>query len=166
MASRKVAYLMPFYFDERLWLAGSERYPLNRARGLAECSRRDYEAEPISYGDAALRRPLRPGITLRVLTAAGRPCNRLDMMSWELPDVVAEAVGVHIRQAYSRCAEMGLLVAKHRKPLGATDHGSSTSALGKQVGAADAAGRIGEIGPGFPDGERSPRPQAGKIPER
>jgi glycosyltransferase involved in cell wall biosynthesis len=143
MAARKVAYLTPLYFDERSCLGGGERYPLNLARGVVERSRGAYEVELISFGDSAFRRPLSPGITLRVLTAAGRPRNRLDVMSWELPEAIADADLVHIHQAHTRSTEMGLLVAKQqRKPICVTDHGGSTSALGQQVGALELADRI------------------------
>ena len=143
MATRKVAYLTPQYFDERSYLGGGERYPLNLARGVVQASRGACEVELISFGDAPFCRTLHPGVTLRVLTAAARPRNRLDVVSWELPAAIADVDLVHIHQAYTRCSEMGLLVAKQqRKLICVTDHGGSTSPLGAQVGSLELADRI------------------------
>jgi glycosyltransferase involved in cell wall biosynthesis len=143
MAMRKIAYLTPQYFDEQSYVGGGERYPLNLARGVVAGSRGACEVEIISFGNASFRRELYPGVTLRVLKAAGRPLNPLDVLSWDLPAAIADADLVHIHQAYTRCSEMGLLLAKQlRKPICITDHGGSTSPLGGQVGSLDLADQI------------------------
>jgi glycosyltransferase involved in cell wall biosynthesis len=143
MAVRKVAYLTPQYFDERSYVGGGERYPLNLARGVVAGSRGACEVELISFGDAPFSRQLHPGVKLRVLTAAARPRNSLDVVSWELPEAFADADLIHIHQAYTRCSEMGLLVAKQqRKPICITDHGGFTSPLGVQVGSLELADLI------------------------
>jgi glycosyltransferase involved in cell wall biosynthesis len=143
MAMRKIAYLTPQYFDEKSYVGGGERYPLNLARGVVEGSGRACEVEIISFSDASFHRNLYPGVTLRVLKAVGRPRNPLDVLSWELPAAFADADLVHIHQAYTRCSEMGLLVAKQqRKPICITDHGGSTSPLGGQVGSLELADQI------------------------
>jgi glycosyltransferase involved in cell wall biosynthesis len=143
MATRTVAYLTPLYFDEQSCLGGGERYPLNLARGVVEASGGAYEVELISFGDAPRRLPMAPGVSLRVLTAARKPENPLDVVSWELPEALADADLVHIHQAFTRCCEMGLLVAKlQRKPVCVTDHGGFTSPLGGEVGHLDLADRI------------------------
>ncbi|MBX6313211.1 MAG: glycosyltransferase family 4 protein [Isosphaeraceae bacterium] len=138
MAPRKVAYLTPLYFDERSCLGGGERYPLNLARGVVLAAGGRYVVELISFGDEPRRLALAPGVSLRVLPAARRPRNPLDVVSWDLPDALAEADLVHIHQAYTRCTEMGLLVAKQlRRPICLTDHGGHTSTLGAEVGSLD-----------------------------
>src|SRR5260370_27061025 len=76
-----------------------------------------------------------PGVSLRVLKAAGKPAHPLDVVSWELPEAIAEADLVHIHQAYTRCSELGFLIAKQqRKPVCITDHGGSSSPLVRQLG--------------------------------
>jgi glycosyltransferase involved in cell wall biosynthesis len=143
MANRTVAYLTPLYFDEQSCLGGGERYPLNLAKGVVHASRGAYRVELISFGDAPRRLPLAPGVDLRVLTAARRPHNPLDVVSWELPEALAGADLVHIHQAFTRCTEMGLLVAKmQRKPVCVTDHGGVTSTLGAEIGHLELADRI------------------------
>jgi len=124
-------------------VGGGERYPLNLARGVVEGSQGVCEVELISFGASSFHRQLYPGVTLRVLKAAGPPRNPLDVVSWDLPTAIADADLVHIHQAYTRCSEMGLLVAKQqRKPICITDHGGSTSPLGGQVGSLELADRI------------------------
>ena len=59
-------------------------------------------------------RVLRPGVTLRVLKTAGRLGPSLDAISRGLPGAIAEADLVHIHTVFTRCSEMGLLVAKQR----------------------------------------------------
>jgi glycosyltransferase involved in cell wall biosynthesis len=143
MSRRTVAYLTPLYFDETSCLGGGERYPLNLARGVVESSGGSYAVELISFGHAPRRQPLAPGVNLRVLTLAGKPLNPLDVLSWELPDAIAEADLVHIHQAYTRCSEVGLLVAKQlAKPVCITDHGGFTSPLGEQLGSLELADRV------------------------
>ncbi len=143
MVKRKIAYLTPLYFDEKSCLGGGERYPLNLARGVVEGFGGIYEVDLISFGDAPHSLPLSPGVTLRVLKAVRRPRIALDVLSWDLPDAIAEADLVHIHQAYTRCSEMGLLVAKQqRKPVCITDHGGATSTLGTQIGSLELADRV------------------------
>jgi glycosyltransferase involved in cell wall biosynthesis len=143
MRRRKAAYLTPLYFDERSCLGGGERYPLNLARGVVAASGGAYSVELISFGDVARWLTLAPGVTLRVLPAAGRRIEPLDVVSWDLPEALHDADVVHIHQAYTRCSEMGLLVAKQqRKPVCITDHGGFTSPLGLELGSLELADRI------------------------
>lgn len=143
MGARKIAYLTPLYFDAISCLGGGERFPTNLARGVAESSGGRYEVELISFADAPGVRQVAPGVTLRLLTAAGRPRNPLDVVSWELPGAIADADLVHIHQVYNRCAEVGLLVAgQQRKPVCVTDHGGISSPLVKQLGLLDLVDRV------------------------
>jgi glycosyltransferase involved in cell wall biosynthesis len=50
---------------------------------------------------------------------------------------------VHIHQAYTRCSEVGLLVARQqKKPICVTDHQGNSSDLGREVGSLELADRI------------------------
>ncbi len=143
MALRKVAYLTPLYFDELSCLGGGERYPLNLARGVHEASNRQCRVELISFGDVGRRLELAQGVDLRVLPMVRKPANPLDVASWELPDALADCDLVHIHQAYTRCSELGLLIARQqRKPVCITDHGGFASPLGLEVGHLELADRI------------------------
>ena len=143
MALRKIAYLAPLYFDEESCLGGGERYPLNLAKGLVEHTAGLFEVELISFGERSLVRELAPGVNLRVLKVAGPARHPLDVLSWELPEALADADLVHIHQAYTRCSEMGMLVAKQqRKPLCVTDHGGESSTIGKHLGSLELADQI------------------------
>lgn len=143
MATRNIAYLTPLYFDEKSCLGGGERYPLNLAKGVVAASAGAYHVDLISFGDHARRMPLAHGVDLCVVKAARKPNNPLDVVSWELPQAIAGADLVHIHQAFTRCSEMGLLVAKlQRKPVCITDHGGFTSSLGAEIGYLDLADRI------------------------
>jgi glycosyltransferase involved in cell wall biosynthesis len=143
MNVRKIAYLTPLYFDEASCLGGGERYPLNLGKGVVESSAGQYEVDLISFGATSFRRELAPGISLRVLKVAGKPAHPLDIVSWELPAALAEFDLVHIHQAYTRCSEMGMLVAKQlRKPICITDHGGTSSPFVEQLGILDLADRV------------------------
>ena len=141
----KIAYLTPLYFADESCIGGGERYPTNLARGVAIASDGRHEVDLISFGPAAAAsiRPVAPGVRLRVLEATSPPKNPLDVLSWELPGALAEADLVHIHQAYTRCTEVGMLVAKAlRKPVALTDHGGQTSRIGEYSGIAELADAI------------------------
>jgi glycosyltransferase involved in cell wall biosynthesis len=143
MTPRKVAYLTPLYFDEASCLGGGERYPLNLARGVVHASRGAVRVDLISFGVAAKQLTLAEGVGLRVLPMARKPTNPLDVVSWELPEALADYDLVHIHQAYTRCAEVGMLVARQLgKPVFVTDHGGFSSPLGTEVGHLELADRI------------------------
>lgn len=143
MTTRRIAYLTPLYFDESSCLGGGERYPLNLAIGVVQSSRGAWRVELVSYGAKALVRELSPGVELRVLPAANRPRNPLDVVSWDLPELIAAADLVHIHMAFTRSSEMALLIAKHqRKPICITDHGGLSSTLGVELGSLELADRV------------------------
>ena len=143
MSASKIAYLTPLYFDESSCLGGGERYPLNLGIGVARASSGSVRVEIISYGATSLRRDLAPGVSLRVLEAANRPENPLDVVSWELPEAIADADLVHIHMIYTRSNEMALLVAKQQgKPVVMTDHGGKSSTIGEELGCLELADRI------------------------
>lgn len=121
MPPRKVAYLTPLYFDEASCLGGGERYPLNLARGVYKASGGRCRVELISFGDADRRLELAEGVTLRVLPAVCKPANPLDVVSWALPAAICEFDLIHIHQAYTRCSEVGLLVAPPATKAGVRD---------------------------------------------
>lgn len=139
----KVAYLTPLYFAEESYIGGGERYPTNLAKGVALATEGRYQVEMISFGTAHARVGLAPGVVLRVIPAASRPSNPLDVLSWDLPEALLDADLVHIHQAYTRCSEVGLLVAKQlRKPVCITDHGGESSRLGQYYGLVELADAI------------------------
>jgi glycosyltransferase involved in cell wall biosynthesis len=139
----KIAYLTPLYFADESYIGGGERYPTNLARGVAIASGGAYRVELISFGPSSAHRELAPGVSLRVLPASRVPANPLDVLSWDLPDALVDADLVHIHQAFTRCAEVGMLVAKGlHKPVFVTDHGGDTSNLGRHYGILELADRI------------------------
>jgi glycosyltransferase involved in cell wall biosynthesis len=139
----KVAYLTPMYFSDESTIGGGERYPTNLARGVALASGGAFQVELVSFGKVPGLVDLAPGVSLRVLEAVAVPRNPLDALSWDLPAVLADADLLHIHQAYTRCAEVGLLVAKQlRKPVCVTDHGGNSSSLGLQYGLLELADLI------------------------
>ncbi len=139
----KIACLTPLYFGDDSYIGGGERYPLNLSRGIIASSGGAYSVDLISFGPTARTYPLGPGLTVQVLQAARPPLNSLDVVSWDLPAALADADLVHIHQAYTRCSEVGLLVAKQQgKPIVVTDHGGTTSTLGISVGALELADAI------------------------
>ncbi len=139
----RIAYLTPLYFDENSYIGGGERYPLNLAKGVVAASEGTSRVDIISYGRTPRRIELSPGVWLRVLTIHNRPADPLDVLSWDLPEAIDEVDLVHIHAAFTRSGEMGLLVAKQRgKPVCLTDHGGSSSGLGREVGMLELADRV------------------------
>ena len=131
----KIACVTPMYFSDDSCIGGGERYPLNLSRGIVESTGGAYTVEIISFGPRSRVVPLAPGLTMRVLQAARPPQHPLDVVSWELPSALIDADLVHIHQAYTRCTEMAILVAKQQgKPIVVTDHGGPSSMLGNSVG--------------------------------
>ncbi len=139
----KIAYLSPLYFADESCIGGGERYPTNLARGVVRASKGAYQVELISFGPSPARRDVAPGVTLRVLPVAKTPSNPLDVLSWDLPDALDGANLVHIHTVFTRCSEVGLLIAKQLgKPVYLTDHGGESSNLGRSVGVTHLADRI------------------------
>ena len=131
----KIACVTPMYFSDDSYIGGGERYPLNLSKGIVASTGGEYTVEIISFGPRSRVVPIAPGLTMRVLAVARPPLNALDVVSWELPAALIDADLVHIHQAYTRCTEMAILVAKQQgKPVVVTDHGGPTSALGTAVG--------------------------------
>ena len=116
---------------------------MNLARGVARSSAGRVAVELISFGPTAMTKELDEAVSLRVLPAASRPPNPLDLTSWELPETLAQLDLLHIHQAYTRCAEVGLLLGRQLGlPICVTDHGGFTSPLGVEVGALELADRV------------------------
>ncbi len=139
----RVAYLTPMYFDDRSYIGGGERWPLNMAIGVAESSGGRYQVEILSYGPEPFRKPLHPGVALRVMRADPRPANPLDGVSWEALDAVAECDVLHVMQAFTRSSEVGYLLGRlFGKPIAVTDLGGTSSTLGIHLGALELADRV------------------------
>lgn len=138
----KIAYLTPLYFHEGSTLGGGERYVVNLARSVA-MARPDWTIEILSYGSAGQVRQLDARVVLHVMAAANAPANTLDTLSWDLPSAIRDADLVHVHQAFTRSAEVGILAAKlYRKPICITDHGGTTTRLGLALGSLELADRI------------------------
>src|SRR5688572_16358423 len=103
MSARTIGLLSPLYFDDASCVGGGERYPLNLARGVAAGQAGRWRVELISFGPRPACRPVAEGVTLRVLTAAGRPEDPLDVVSWEMPEAIAACDLLHIHQPFTRC---------------------------------------------------------------
>jgi glycosyltransferase involved in cell wall biosynthesis len=143
LSLRKIAYLTPLYFDAKSCLGGGERYPLNLAAGLVHASGGACQVQLISYGEEPFEKPLRPGVTLRVLRIDSRAPLRLNLLSWELPEAIADADLVHFHMLWAMSTEMGLVLAKQQhKPICATDHGGYTSVVGLNLGMLELVDRV------------------------
>ena len=139
----RIAYLTPMYFGDESYVGGGERFPLNLAKGVAAAGGADCEVELLSYGTKSARRTVAPGVTLRIMKCGPQPQNGLDHVSWELLDAVAKADLLHVHQVYTRGSELAYAVGKlFHKPICASDHGGSSSPLGKQFGAINLIDRI------------------------
>jgi glycosyltransferase involved in cell wall biosynthesis len=156
---RQVAYLTPLYFDEESYLGGGERYPLNLAKGVA--LEGTYEVTLVSYGESGKERQetIGDGVSLRVLPAASRQPGA-ERLSWEIVEVIGEADLVHVHQVFTRSGEVGVLASKLlERPLCVTDHGGTSSALGRSLGMLDLADRVtcySRFGAGLVSDSRTP----------
>lgn len=139
---KRVSYLTPLHFGPSSYLGGGERYPLNLAKAVSGTG--EYEVEIVSYGDVRRfeTRPLADGVTLRILPTSART-NSGDRLSWDVVAAVRDVDLVHIHQIFSRCSEVAMLAAKVlRKPVCVTDHGGTSSLLGRSHGILELADRI------------------------
>jgi glycosyltransferase involved in cell wall biosynthesis len=140
---RKIAYVTPLYFDPASCLGGGERYPLNLAAGIVHASGGACQVELISYGEQSFRQTLRPGVTLRVLRIDSRSSLRLNLLSWELPEAIADADLVHFHTLWAMSTELGMVLARQQgKPICATDHGGYSSVVGRNLGMLELADRV------------------------
>ena len=123
----KIACLTPMYFSDESYIGGGERYPLNLSKGNRREFGRGLLGRPdLVRADVEDVTSSRPGLTVKVLAAARPPINSLDVVSWDLPAAIADVDLIHIHQAYTRCSEVALLVAKQQgKPIVVTDHGGT-----------------------------------------
>jgi glycosyltransferase involved in cell wall biosynthesis len=140
---KRIAYLTPLYFADESVVGGGERYPVNLAVGVAEAGRGEFSVDVISYGPRGFRHELHPGVTLRVLPLAHPPRNPLDPVSWGMPEIIADTDLIHVHQAYTRQAEVAIVLAKvFGKPVCVTDHGGASSRIGIEFGSLDLADRV------------------------
>jgi hypothetical protein len=129
----KILLLTPLYVGDSP--PGSGGHPLFAlARGIVEGSGGQCTVDVVVFGPTDVDKGIGPGVRLRVLTAAFRGGQQLDLLSWELPAVLAEADVVHIQQAFTRTGEMGLLLAKMlHKRVCLTLGGITSSDLGTSL---------------------------------
>ncbi len=139
----RIAYLTPMYFSEDSYVGGGERFPTNLATGVAAAAGPNCEVDLLSYGPRSSRRQVAPGVFLRIMTTATKLTGGLDNVSWEVLDAIAECDLLHVHQLYTRGSELGYTTAKlFHKPVFGSDHGGSSSPLGKQFGAFDLIDRV------------------------
>jgi glycosyltransferase involved in cell wall biosynthesis len=139
---KHIVYVTPLYFDPKSYLGGGERYPLNLARAVVMAGH--HRVTLVSYGDEehARESTIDAGISLRVLPATNSPHGG-DSLSWGIVDVIRSADIVHIHQVFTRSGEVAMLASKLLgKPVCATDHGGTSSTLGRSLGILDLADRV------------------------
>jgi hypothetical protein len=150
-----IAYLSPLYLDDPAEPAEEARPLLNLACRVVQSSNRTCIVELIAFGPAAREQELGPGVRLRVLPIAYRDGHPLDVLSWDLPLVLAQADVVHIHQANTRTGEMGLLIARlQRKPVCLSTQGEASSRLGQSVNFLALADDLVELGDPVEDAPR------------
>src|SRR5262245_26875756 len=110
--ARTLVYLTPQYFHDDSVIGGGERYPINLAIAVAASGGSEFAVELVSFGPRAARVTLHRGVSLRVLAVARPPKHSLDALSWELPEVLANAALVHIFQPFTRASQVALLLAR------------------------------------------------------
>jgi hypothetical protein len=153
-----VAYITPLYLDERSPRPREAEPLLELARSVVLGSRRTCTVEVIAFGLAEREEDVAPGVRLRVLPIAYRDGHPLDVLSWDLPLVLARVDVVHVHQAHTRTGEMGLLLAKlARKPVCLSARGQRSSRLGEAVDFLSLADCFVELGDPREDGPRLAR---------
>jgi len=152
-----IAYLTPLYVDDHSMRGVHVEPLLDLARSVVQGSGRTCTVEMIAFGPAAREEDLAPGVRLRVLPIAYRDGHPLDVLSWDLPLVLAQADVVHIHHAHTRTGEMGLLLAKlYRKPVCVSTHGGASS-LGESINFLALADCLVDLGDPADDGPRLAR---------
>ena len=156
--STTIAYLSPLYLHDSAEPAEEFQPLLHLASRVVHSSNRTCTVELIAFGPAAREQEMGPGVRLRVLPIAYRGGHPLDVLSWDLPLVLAQADVVHIHQANTRTGEMGLLIAKlQRKPVCLSTQGETSSRLGESVNFLALADDLIELGDPVEDGPRLAR---------
>jgi hypothetical protein len=162
--STMIAYLAPLYLEEGAAPTPETEQLLERARSVVRYSSGTCVVEVIAFGPAGHEREVSAGVRLRVLPIAYRGGHPLDVLSWDLPLVLARADVVHIHQAHTRTGEMGLLIAKlHRKPVCLSFQGGGGSGLGEATNFTALADHLVELGDPIEDGPRLARLYRGLV---
>src|SRR5262245_59259471 len=118
------------YFGDESYVGGGERFPLNLAKGVAAAAGADCEVELLSYGLKSVRRPVAPGVTLRIMKSGPKPQNGLDHSSWELSAAMPETALLPFHKVYPRGTDLASALGKlFPKPISATDNGGALSPL-------------------------------------
>lgn len=151
----RIAYLAPLYIDDGSLPAEEAGPLLELARRVVHGSGRTCSVEVIAFGPTEHERDAAEGVRLRVLPIAYRDGHPLDVLSWDLPLVLAQADVVHIHQVHTRTGEMGLLLAKlQRKPVCLSVHGEAGGELGEPANFLALADCLVELGDPAEDGPR------------
>jgi hypothetical protein len=151
----RIAYLAPLYIDGGSARAEEAEPLLELARRVVHGSDRTCSVEVIAFGPTECQHDTAEGVRLRVLPIAYRDGHPLDVLSWDLPLVLAQADVVHIHQAHTRTGEMGLLLAKlQRKPVCLSVHGQTGSGPSEPANFLALADCFVELGDPAEDGPR------------
>jgi glycosyltransferase involved in cell wall biosynthesis len=137
----RVAFPTPATFD--VIRGGGERYPLNLARGLVRVSAGEVEVELIAPARTPGRERIENGLWVRGYQPQSPTAGYGDALSWDLVEACVAADVVHVHQVFTRLGEAAVLAARAaRRPLCVTDHGGSTSTVGRKLGLAELADAI------------------------
>ena len=149
-----IAYLTPLYIADRAAWPPEAESLVDLARGVVRHGGGAYAVEMIAFGPEGWEQEVADGVRLRVLPIAYHGGHPLDVLSWDLPLVLARADVVHIHQANTRTGEMGLLLARlYRKPVCLSIQGRA-GGLGESIDFSALADCLVELGDPVEDGPR------------
>jgi glycosyltransferase involved in cell wall biosynthesis len=144
----KLLYVQPAYFDNKSYIGGGERYPVNLARAATRGDG-SIEVTIVSFGPSSRHVHLAPNVSLQICEAINPSAGLLDLTSAHIAPLIESADMIHVFQPFTRCGEAASVAALARgKPLILTDLGGSSSnvgALSGLIGLADAIVCISEF---------------------
>ena len=134
MTPRLVAFTTPLPFDPAGFVGGGERYAMSLASGVARAGGGQVAVRIVTFGDTNDEHAVAPGVTMRVIRAAGPAPSRFDRVSWDVGAALEGAGVVHVHQPFTRAGEVAIVAATlSGTPLCLTEHGGPTSRLGASV---------------------------------
>lgn len=135
----RVAFTTPATFDQVR--GGGERYVRNMARGLVRASAGAVNVRIVAPARERMDREVEPGVSLRGLTVRPDDASYGEGLAWDLVDAVLESDVTHVHQVFTRFGEASVLAARtFARPVCITDHGGTTSAVGRRLGLIELAG--------------------------
>src|SRR5947209_247129 len=132
MPASKIAILVAGLEEPSAWDADT-RLLLDLVHVAMRQANGSIEAEFISCGRCSAQRTLSNGVRLRMLPMAAPPVERLDALSWNLGEAIANADLVHIHHVGTRLGEVAMLAAKlQHKPICVSETATASSSLGTE----------------------------------